>query len=74
MGMRDFVLRRAGTCIMTIFAVITINFFLFRVMPASPVDMLVSPLLGESALGMETKEELIRSLGLDKPTTLVFGS
>jgi len=72
MGMRDFVLRRAGVCIVTIFAVITVNFFLFRVMPASPVDMLVSPLLGEGVGGTETKEELIRSLGLDKPLWMQF--
>lgn len=67
MGMRDYILRRAFSCIITIFAVITINFFLFRVMPANPVDILVSPLQGMERLSQSVREQMIKDLGLDKP-------
>jgi len=72
MGMRDFITKRAVSCIITIFAVIMINFFLFRVMPANPVDIMVSPLMGQERLSEEVREQLIHSLGLDRPLWMQF--
>ena len=72
MGTREYVIKRAAICVTTIFTIIVVNFFLFRVMPANPVDMMINPLLGREAARPEIREALIRSLGLDKPLWIQF--
>jgi len=72
MSSREYFLRRTTICIVTIFAVIVINFFLFRIMPSNPVDILISPLMGQEKMGPEVREALMRDLGLDKPLYIQF--
>lgn len=72
MSSREYFLRRTLICLVTIFSVIVINFFLFRVMPSNPVDILISPLQGQEKMGPEVKEALMRDLGLDKPLYIQF--
>lgn len=72
MSSREYFLRRSVIFLVTIFAVIVINFFLFRVMPSNPVDILISPLQGQEKMGPEVREALMRDLGLDKPLYIQF--
>jgi len=72
MSSREYFLRRSFLCLVTIFSVIVINFFLFRVMPSNPVDILISPLQGQEKMGPEVREALMRDLGLDKPLYIQF--
>lgn len=73
MSARQYFLKRVIFMITTIFAVIIVNFFLFRVMPASPVDILISPLQGGGEkMGPEIREALMHELGLDRPLYVQF--
>jgi peptide/nickel transport system permease protein len=72
MSGRDYFIKRALLAITTIFIVIMINFFLFRIMPANPVDILISPVQGQEKMGPEIKEALMKDLGLDKPLYIQF--
>ena len=72
MSGRDYFIKRTFLAITTIFVVIVINFFLFRVMPANPVDILISPTQGQEKMGIEIKEALMKDLGLDKPLYIQF--
>ena len=72
MSSREYFLRRSVICLVTIFSVIVINFFLFRVMPSNPVDILISPLQGQEKMGPEVREALMHDLGLDKPLYIQF--
>jgi peptide/nickel transport system permease protein len=72
MGAKEYFLRRLGVTITIILAVIVINFFLFRIMPANPVDILLSPEMGEEKMPLEIREALEESLGLNKPLWAQF--
>ncbi len=54
--------RRALFNLITLAAVVTFNFFLFRVVPGDPVAMMASP-----RMKPETKELIRQQFGLDKP-------
>lgn len=72
MGAKEYFLRRLGVTITIIFAVIVINFYLFRIMPANPVDIMLSPEMGEEQMPIDIREALEESLGLDKPLWIQF--
>jgi ABC-type dipeptide/oligopeptide/nickel transport system permease component len=59
----DYVLKRAGFAVATIFAALTINFFLFRVLPGSAVTN-IARVPGASP---ELRAALTRQFGLDRP-------
>jgi len=62
-GLRDYILRRSVECIITFFIVVTINFFLFRIMPGDPtIVLLLNP-----KIKPETRLLLKHQLGLDLP-------
>jgi len=61
----DYLIRRASFAILTLVVTIVFNFFLFRIMPGDPVQILASP-----RLPREAKERIFRSFGLDKPLWL----
>jgi len=67
MGMRDFFAKRLLQSVLMIFIVITLNFYLFRIMPGDPVDIMFNP-----AIGPEAKEMMMREMGLDKPITVQY--
>lgn len=52
---------------MTVLLVIVINFFLFRVMPGNPIEILITP-----GLTQEMKLAEIHRLGLDRPLSTQF--
>jgi peptide/nickel transport system permease protein len=64
-GTRRYVLRKVVQAVLTLFAVLIFNFFLFRVWsPGNPVDFLTR---GQGALLDEVeKQEIIHDYGLDK--------
>lgn len=61
----DFFLKKLGFSVVTLFAVITFNFLLFRIVPGDPVKMLVTP-----RMRPETRERLRQEFGIDKPLWL----
>jgi len=63
MGFREYLARRTVYTLATVFAVITINFLIFRVMPGDPVSILVA----ENVIRPEMIQEVRRLYGLDLP-------
>ena len=60
--MRAYILRRIAQTIFILWALITIMFVLFRLVPGDPVAMLISNELNETA-----RAALLRDWGLDRP-------
>jgi peptide/nickel transport system permease protein len=58
----DYLIRKIAFALVTLFAVLTINFYLFRIVPGDPVSMIVSP-----RMRPETRDEIRAAYGLDKP-------
>ncbi len=63
MGSRRYLLRKLAHAALTIFAVLTFNFFLFRVMPGDPVELLTR---SERLTPADVAKERA-ALGLDRP-------
>lgn len=57
-----FILQRLGLMIVSLFAVITILFLLFRLMPGDPASQLVSPRFSDAQ-----RQALLEQHGLDEP-------
>ncbi|WP_267355102.1 MULTISPECIES: ABC transporter permease subunit [unclassified Methylobacterium] len=62
-----FIVRRLAQSIPTLFAVITVSFFLMRLAPGGPFDL-------ERPLAPAAMENLRRVYGLDRPLIVQFGS
>lgn len=67
MGMREFLAKRIIQSFLMIFIVITLNFYLFRIMPGDPVDIMFNPVIGS-----EAKAIMMREMGLDKPISTQY--
>lgn len=65
--MQEFIVRRIIYTIFTIFAVATILFFIFRIMPGDPTAQVISPALDEAA-----QERMKEAFGLDKPVYIQY--
>lgn len=65
--MQEYIIRRVLYTIMTLFAVATILFFIFRVMPGDPTAQVISPALDEAA-----QARLKETFGLDKPLIVQY--
>lgn len=65
MQRNDYLIQRTGFAILTLAITIVFNFFLFRIIPGDPVQMLASP-----KLPRDVKEKIYISFGLDKPVWL----
>lgn len=63
MGFKDYLIKRIIYALITLFAVISINFFIFRIMPGDPASMLLS----ERVLKPEVMQEVRKMFGLDEP-------
>jgi peptide/nickel transport system permease protein len=61
----DFVIRKLGFSVLTLVAVLIFNFFLFRIVPGDPVQMIISP-----RMRPETRDRIRHEYGLDKPVWL----
>lgn len=69
-GRPRYLVRRIGWALVTVFVVITFNFFLFRVLPGDPTKQGVK----DPRLNPETQAALRERYGLDKPMFLNIGS
>lgn len=67
--MSSFVLKRVGFAVITLFSVLTIVFFIVRILPGDPALVI----LGDQA-SMEAIEALRARLGLDRPLVVQYGS
>lgn len=61
MNKKSYIIRRLIQSVLTIYVIITLTFFMFRLMPGDPISMLLT---GE--LSQEAREMIRRSWGLDK--------
>jgi len=69
MNRLDYIIKKIIFGVITLFAVIVFNFFLFRILPGDPVSMLVNP-----RMKPETRERIYKNFGLDKPIWFNFES
>lgn len=65
--MREFIIRRTLYTVFTLFAVATILFFIFRMLPGDPTAQVISPALDEAA-----QARLKEAFGLDKPVFVQY--
>ena len=70
MGEWRYVVRKLVQALFTLFFILTVNFFLFRVMPSDPVRLLTRQ--RGVQLSPAAQESLIADLGLDKPLLSQF--
>ncbi|MCF8039114.1 MAG: ABC transporter permease [Desulfohalobiaceae bacterium] len=61
--MKSFILKRAGASLITVFAVICLNFLIFRLAPGDPVKMMFT----DPRVTAEQMQEVREKFGLDKP-------
>lgn len=62
MRLSKYIIKRIIMMLLTLFVLVTILFFLFRVVPGDPVSMFI-----DSGLDRESQELLLKHYGLDKP-------
>jgi peptide/nickel transport system permease protein len=67
MDMRSYIARKTVYLLITLFAIIAFNFFLFRIMPGDPSRILVPRTNDE-----ELRRQVIAKFGLDKPLSEQF--
>lgn len=67
MGIGKIIIKRGVNAIILIFIVMTINFFLFRLVPGNPVLMIISP-----DMTLEARQTLFIKYGLDKPLHIQY--
>ncbi|MEM2510749.1 MAG: ABC transporter permease [Candidatus Methanomethylicia archaeon] len=63
MALRDYIIKRTITAIITVFTALTMIFIIFRLIPGDPASILAK----DPRLDLETVESIKRLLGLDKP-------
>jgi peptide/nickel transport system permease protein len=67
--MRTYFLNRLLQSLLLLLVILTVNFFLFRVMPGDPVRLLFH----DPRITAEQQERLSRLFGLDKPLIVQYG-
>lgn len=69
MNRLDYTIKKVIFGVITLFAVIVFNFYLFRILPGDPVSMLTNP-----RMKPDTRERIYTKFGLDKPVWFNFES
>jgi len=67
--MKRFILKRLVISLFLIWVVVTLNFFLFRILPGDPVRFLFN----DPRMTQEVRQRLYASFGLDKPLPVQYG-
>jgi peptide/nickel transport system permease protein len=67
-GRGRYLVSKVGWALVTLFVVITFNFFLFRILPGDPARTLIR----DPRVNPAAREALTRRFGLDKPVLLNF--
>jgi peptide/nickel transport system permease protein len=68
MAMRDYLIKRGASALVTLALAIVLNFFLFRIMPGDPTRTVV----GDTRVTPEVRKLLIHQFGLDQPLWIQF--
>ena len=63
----SYILRRLGYVTLNLLVIVTIAFFLFRLVPGNPADIMVGPLASD-----ELKQTIIERYGFDDPLPLQY--
>jgi len=58
----SFIIKRLLQTVLTLFVLLTILFFMFRILPGDPTTMFL-----DAALPLEAREAVLKQFGLDKP-------
>ena len=66
-AMKKYILSRTIQILITFFIVITMIFFLFRIIPSDPTSFLLTP-----SMTAEAKEAIRTQFGLDKPIIVQY--
>ncbi|MDF2039807.1 ABC transporter permease [Cytobacillus oceanisediminis] len=61
-GIKGFIIKRLIQSVITLYILLTVLFFMFRVLPGDPTTMFV-----DAALPQEAREAVLKQFGLDKP-------
>lgn len=69
MVMRDYLVKRGASALVTLALALVLNFFLFRIMPGDPTRTVV----GDFRVTPEIKQALVHQFGLDQPLWIQFG-
>lgn len=67
MNKSRYIVVRAGLMVVSLFAVATLLFLLFRILPGNPTSILIDPGITKAA-----REQLLASYGLDKPLHIQY--
>ena len=68
MGLRDYIIKRVTYSVILVLFVITLNFFVFMMMPGDPTQLFLNPTRAESPESRMEQEELLRQLwGIGAP-------
>lgn len=62
-----YLFKRLLYILVNLWVIVTISFFLFRLVPGNPADLMVSPFVGE-----EVRDAIIERLGLNDPLPLQY--
>ena len=68
-GLRSYILTRVALTIPMVFVLVTVIFFVMRVIPGDPVTSQLGPRGGE-----EARQRMTEQLGLDQPILVQYGS
>ena len=74
-GFGKYVTRKLFWYVLTLIVALFLNFFLPRLIPGNPVDVLLSELtagMADTAKAQEMKEEFYATMGLDQPLIIQF--
>lgn len=74
-GFGKYVTRKLFWYLLTLIVALFLNFFLPRLIPGNPVDVLLAELtsgMNDTAQAQQMKEEFYASMGLDKPLVVQF--
>jgi len=66
--MRGYVLRKLGQTVLTIFVVLVLNFFLFRIMPGNPIRILIR----NPKISAESLQRIAEQFGLNRSLPVQF--
>jgi peptide/nickel transport system permease protein len=62
LGFKEYAFKRSIHAVITLFATVILQFFIFRVLPGNPISFMISP-----NFPLESRKALIKLWGLDQP-------
>ena len=73
MGLREYIIKRITYSVMLLIFVITINFFVFMMMPGDPTQLFLNPARAESPEARLEQEQILREMwGIGEPLHMQY--